>query len=224
MKKITCVQDFLSIVDSYNQKGPLYRGHASSSFKLIPSAGRYKKKALDRGFDLYQKEAAALQILEAEYRQFTEFRHSSKWEMLALAQHHGLPTRLLDWSLSPLVALYFAVEQETGSDASVHVLLQGKWLKKEQLTSIDPFSISEPYIYMPDHVTPRLRAQQGVFTVHPNMDNEFESEYLVRYDIDSASVRKIRFQLLTYGITTKMIYPDLDGLCADLKFSHFSGF
>jgi hypothetical protein len=49
------------------------------------------------------------------------FASDSDWEALAVAQHNGLPTRLLDWSVSPLIATHFATaeRQHFGSDGAV---------------------------------------------------------------------------------------------------------
>lgn len=218
------MQDLISIVDSYGKKGILYRGHSDSTYELIPSIGRYKELSIKRDFDLFKKEKQALAIFEAEYCQFHGVKHASYWELMALAQHHGLPTRLLDWTLSPLIALFFAVEKPCDKDASIYILDCNDWIYGERTNKISPFDIEKPMVYMPSHITPRLRAQQGAFTIQPNIDAALSLPELQKYVIDKEKVKSIRFQLLTYGISGKVIYPDLDGLCSDLKFTHFAGF
>lgn len=66
-----------------------------------------------------------MDIFEKESSAYLHKSPTSKWESLMIAQHHGLPTRLLDWSHNSLVALYFAVKKCDGNDAAVYVLPAG---------------------------------------------------------------------------------------------------
>ncbi len=225
MSIIRSVADFLEKVDSFNRKGLLYRGHTKESYKLIPSIGRYKDKAIARGYNLLEHEKHSLSIFEAEYKSYVDVELTSQWELLVLAQHHGLPTRLLDWSLSPLIALYFAVEKNHGENASIYILNCDKdWLYGEAAKKEDPFAITKPHVFMPKHITPRLRAQQGVFTIQPNIEDELNISDITKYVIEKDFINTIKWQLFTYGIGAKSIYPDVDGLCSELKWSKFEGF
>lgn len=81
-----------------NKKMLFFRGHASDKWKLLPSAFRSSDAGLERRAILDFKQT---EVINMEYQAKLE-------NMLVIMQHHGIPTRQLDWSMNPLVALYFA--------------------------------------------------------------------------------------------------------------------
>ncbi|EDQ02241.1 FRG domain-containing protein [Shewanella benthica] len=82
-----------------------YRGSGSQSYKLQP------KIIWDNQL---QSESSHCHNFLVSYKQVLNQRIENSWELYGLMQHHGLPTRLLDWTKSPLVALYFAIVQWEG--------------------------------------------------------------------------------------------------------------
>lgn len=223
---ITNIQDLMNIVDEAESLGLLYRGESDYGYQLKPSLARYVGVAKQRGYDLMNNEDSTLKIFKSELPQYYNQHITNKFEYLAMAQHHGLPTRLLDWTLSPLVALYFAVNKLKDTDAALYQFRTNSsvlW-KDESTISDSDASNDQVFVYQPRHITPRLRNQQGVFTYHNNVNCEYKPDGLIKYRIPVSYIPGIKWQLMKLGITDKMIYGDLDALCSTLTFSHFKGF
>ena len=139
---------------------------------------------------------------------------TSDIDRLVVAQHHGLPTRLLDWSFNPLVALFFATNADSTSTGAVYALSHTKtsvpWLKDSDFGS--PFAVTGVHGYIPKHVSRRVTGQRGLFTIHGEPTKAFDSPYLTKIGVTSDCKNDMLKSLKWYGISDQALFPGLDGL------------
>lgn len=171
-------------VDWYVQ--PWFRGHGKASWSLKPGWYRFPVATPGLGTNYYN-EATLLETFKLRAPMYLERVPATDWEWLFLMQHYGIPTRLLDWTESSLIALYFAIRDSVGdADAAVWVM-NPWWLNRATFGDYVLFPADDPraathapprpnqriqgtlpIAITPIHANHRIAAQRGVFTVHGN--------------------------------------------------------
>jgi hypothetical protein len=215
MKEII-VQSFSELLPQFEREkkghNVVYRGHSDIKFELKTSLGRCMPL---KGKSIIQLEKRIMKLFKESSLPYLEFKPNNELEWLAVAQHFGLPTRLLDWTYNPLVAAYFAVENNSPTDSAVFVLSGCKTIQAP-----DNFILSAQttiWKYRPPYISSRIQNQSGLFTVHNNPVEIFTHRNLKKIIIPKEIKIEVKEKLLKFGINHRMIYPGLEGVVKDLK-------
>ena len=227
---------FLSLITRPPYSNWAFRGERDERWPLFSSLSRYL-----RAFSVHrdawpEQENRILRIFKRKAHQFLDKPPDpdDDFQWLALMQHHGAPTRLIDFTWSPYVAAFFALER-TRTDGVVWAM--NKVRIDTGRPRMDPrvagnfhryFQSHRRFIWMgePHTMNRRLIAQSGTFAVPGLLDLPVE-EILASQDQENImakivlnnSVREVAMrELYRMNITHATLFPDLDGLAKSLAY------
>jgi hypothetical protein len=229
-----------SWVTAYETQRVWFRGVPKLSFTLEPSLLRYR----EAGRDLEQTESNVRgHFLSQGAPWLSDAATKDTLQLLTVMQHHGVPTRLLDWSENAFAALYFAVREHAylgdTEDAVVWLLEPVRLATLVAGYRGIPYSTPDllatatakgPLPFYPAHRSPRVGAQRATFTIHP-----FAPQHaLVKLALQEKAAGRppplaglrvlgtqrahVRDGLVTaFGLGDFTLFPDLDGLARELR-------
>lgn len=205
-------REFLDFVQQRSQSNWIFRGVGDAKkHLLVPKIGR--------DADLYDenRERVIFANFKRRARQFIDLQTWTEWDRLALAQHHGLPTRLLDWTGNPLVAAYFAVTSDPQmTTAGVYAIHAPPKVDADNPKVNDPFALKDVFTVVPSSIAPRIVAQRGFFTIHNEPTSPWQPQKADHFDISQEYRLYFRRRLFHFGVDAAHIKSDLDGVCETL--------
>lgn len=247
-KDITSLSEYLDLIEiikhSWKNKWLFYRGVSKSTYNLVPSIYRqnhwtYSKDLASEIFSEFKRKVSC----------FRDITNCSDWGYYELMQHYGLPTRLIDWSCGSLIAVFFSLLNLRDCDNPCIWVIDPTWLNKTSIKKDYVFStentesksrdILEKYLYdfqlnfplpialLPTNNNPRIVAQKSAFTVHGTLSGSInqilksnKNNRLCKITFANNSLLEIKRSLATSGINYSNIFPDITGLCNELKFEY----
>jgi hypothetical protein len=249
LEQITKWHTTNNIVGADTHRRVWYRGHEDESYLLWP--GVYRDDFTACAATMYGKDGEGKR-LNLEREMLSEFRTSGATlldpnaivETYFIAQHYGMPTRLLDWTTNPLAAFFFAVnDADKKTDGDVLVMDAPKLLptpaKKDSGQPIGIITMRHPYAtdaiglsfwhepktkrqplivpIRPDNRAGRIGQQSSCFTLHTHSSAPCQNPTLGRIRVPACAKKTIRDELRRLNINEFSIYNDLDHLSREIK-------
>lgn len=217
-----------------------YRGHSDKGFLLIP--GILRNTGV---FDINKERESLKQFKQNAKLLINNVLPKEPYEWFFVMNHYGIPTRLLDWSESPLVALYFVVTDHHEKDGVLWAISPIELNKQEGRMFEDPNSLpsfdedSHMKLYTTENMyndkhskvlpiafnaprnTYRMQSQASVFTIHHRdirpIERIGDSSHVWRYIIPSSAKERIRKELSFLCIEEFQLFPELEKLGNKIK-------
>lgn len=215
--------DLAKLAEDSASEDWIFRGEPHATQPLRPGAGRVPEgPGVPRHlrFDV-EDERAALERFKSDALPYLDRTPPAQnhLEWLAIAQHHGMRTRLLDWSESLLIAAFFAVE--AGGARGGATIYGVKGLPSVD-ASADPFSLDEICVYRPSRLSARMAPQLSTFTVHPDPTADFRADQRLRKWRVSGRTNcwRIKLVLDACGVNYANIFPDIGGLARHIHWRY----
>ncbi len=208
----------------------IFRGQRNTGYRLRTTFHRIGRNDIIR---YAQKDVGTLAhyINSISNYKYDLDKKDDYYALLNLAQHHGFPTPLLDWTESPYVAAYFAYKnvdkRERNGQVRVFVFNASAWRNRcrQVVTLLDPIPSISIWL-LPAINNNRAIPQQSVSTLSNVDDMEgfidmyetlFKEKYLTRVDLPVNDRNRAMKELQRMGITAASLFPGFDGICDYLR-------
>jgi hypothetical protein len=246
VERLTSWEDFRTTVSGREYKSWAFRGQSDAKWPLFSSLSRYLKTFGVHKNAWRRQEARILRIFKRKAHLLLQRLPlaDDAFEWLALMQHYGAPTRLLDFSWSPFVAAFFALEHAT-EDAAVWAVFPpglnkrpnrtlrpsqkitgdeiGPWVEGAYEKHFLPNKLRMAVIGEPHNMNQRLLAQGGTFVMpgvlHEPIEAIVPPDSVVKFVLAADQMRDAAMaELYAMNINNSTLFPGLEGLARSLAY------